>query len=155
MAKFRSLGEIQKYLEQNTAEVLAGSMELERVLADEMSQAVVDVVYAYYEPEEYERRMDEEGLSDTRNMEVTDWGIRDGQPFLIFENLTQGADSQSSVFITDMIEDGDKSMWNNPNGPWSDKREFVAETARRLKENPEGMLDALRKGLQQKGMKLK
>lgn len=155
MATFRSLAELQKYLENNVAETLARSMDVERVLSDEMSQAVVDVVYAAYSPTVYDRRMDEGGLSDTRNMEIVDWGVRDGKAFLVFENLTQGNDGQSSVYISDMIEQGIKNMWSNPDGAWSEPRGFVAETQRRLKENPHELIEAIKNGLRQKGMRIR
>lgn len=151
MAQFKSLAAIQTYLEQNVHLIMNRSAELERELANVMSQSVVDVVYGHYTPKSYERRGDNDGLSDTRNMEITSVSIESGKIKLIFENLTEGADSQYDVFITDMIEEGKSDMWNNQDGRWTDRREFVAETTRRLKENPVGMLNAIRSGLIAKG----
>lgn len=153
MAQFRNLTELQRYLEQNAMEILANSMDIERVLAEAMSQAVIDVVYAHYEPEVYERRMDEGGLSDIRNMSVVDFGITNKSAFLIFENLAEGNDNQAGKYITDMIEEGIESMWNNPDGAWSEPRPFVEETIRRLKENPQELVNAIKNEFRARGMK--
>lgn len=155
MPKFKSLVAIQAHLEKNVHLIMNRSAELERELANVMSQAVVDVVYGHYSPDVYERRGDNDGLSDVRNMSISSVSVENGKIKLIFENLTEGADSQYGVFITDMIESGDDEMWSNPAGKWADRREFVAETARRLKENPEGMLNAIRSGLISKGFYVK
>lgn len=132
-------------------EIISKDASIERILAEAMSQAVVDVVYAAYTPEQYDRRMDDSGLSDVRNMVVSDYGIRDGNVFLTFENLTEGVDNMKGKFIGDMIEYGIKDLWNNPNGEWSEPRPFSEETANRLRENPTELLNALRKSLQARG----
>lgn len=152
MAQFKNLTELQRYLEQNTMEILANSMDVERILANTMSQAVIDVVYTHYEPEVYERRMDDEGLSDIRNMSVVDWGITNKSAYLIFENLTEGNDSQAGKYITDMIENGIENMWNKT-GVWSEPRPFVEETIRRLKENPQELVEAIKNEFRARGMK--
>lgn len=152
MAQFRNLTELQRYLEQNTMEILANSMGIESVLASTMSQSIIDVVYAHYEPEVYERRMDEGGLSDIRNMSVVDWGITNKSAFLIFENLAEGNDNQAGRYITDMIEEEIESMWSKT-GAWSEPRPFVEETVRRLKENPQELVEAIKNEFRARGMK--
>lgn len=155
MAKFRNLSEIQKYLEANTAKMLANSMDIERILADTMYEKVWQYVYDAHDPKEYNRREEEGGLADIRNYAITDFGVRDGKAYLVFENLTQGNDNLRTVYLTDTIEEGIKSNWGNPDGVWSNPRPFVTETVRALRENPQELLDAIKKGFEQQGMKVK
>ena len=160
MPKFKTLDALQAYLEKNVHHVMNRSAELERVLSDEMSQAVWDVVYAgYISPPEvenpYERRMDDGGLSDVRNMEIVSVTVENGKIRLLFENTAQGNDSMSGKFISDTIIEGIKENWSNPNGSWTDPRDYVSETVRRLKENPEELANAIREGLIAKGMKIR
>lgn len=156
MAQFKNLTEIQKYLEQNAMEVLRGSMALERVLADEMSSAVMTEVYnAYPHPPTYERRGNAGGLADVRNMVISDVIIVGNSVKLIFENLTEGNDSMEGLYITDTIEEGIKASWDTPRSPYADARPFVAETTRRLKENPTGMINAIKSGLRERGMRIR
>lgn len=159
MATFKNLAEIQKYLEKNAAEVLRGSMALERVLADEMSSAVMTEVYnAYPHPPTYDRRGNAGGLADTRNMVISNVVVEGNSVRLSFENLTEGSDNMKDLYITDTIEEGIRANWDTPGAPgtpYSEPRPFVAETIRRLKENPMGMIIAIKSGLREKGMRVK
>jgi len=157
MAKkgFNNLDEIEAYLQKNVMEILSRDASIERILSETMSQAVIDVVYGSYAPTQYERRADESGLSDVRNMVISDWGVRDGKVFLIFENLTEGVDSMEGKFIGDMIEYGIKELWNNPAGEWSEPRPFSEETVNRLNADPSELLSALRTALEARGFTVK
>lgn len=153
--KFNNLDELELYLQKNVMQILSRDASIERILAETMSQAVVDVVYGAYEPTQYQRRGDEDGLSDQRNYFITDYGIRDGKVFLTFENLTEGADSMEGKFIGDMIEYGIKELWNNPVGEWSEPRPFAQETVDRLNANPTELLEALKTALMARGFTVK
>lgn len=156
MPKFKDLNSLEAYLQKNISQVLARSAEVERIMAEVMSQAVIDVVYAAYEPTQYDRRGDEDGLSDVRNMGITDFGINgNGDVFITFENLTEGADSMAGKYITDTIVEGRKDDWNNSNGVWSEPRDFISETARRLQANPSELINAFKSGLLAKGFNVK
>lgn len=148
---FNNLDELELYLQKNVMDILAKDASIERILAETMSQSVIDVVYGSYTPEQYERRMDEGGLSDIRNYVISDYGIKDGNVFLIFENLTEGSDSMKGKFIGDMIEYGIEDLWNNPNGEWSKPRPFSQETANRIKANPAELLSAIKTALTTRG----
>ncbi|HLG28297.1 MAG TPA: hypothetical protein VI423_10970 [Paenisporosarcina sp.] len=137
-------------------QILSKDASIERILAETMSQAVWDIVYAgYISPpnvkDPYERRGDESGLSDIRNYFITDFFVKDGKVSIIFENLTEGTDSMKGKFIGDMIEYGIKDLWNNSNGAWSEPRPFSQETADRLNANPTELLGALKTALQARG----
>ncbi|WP_144509978.1 hypothetical protein [Bacillus sp. FJAT-22090] len=156
MPKFKDLASLEAYLQKNAMQILSRSADVERVVAEVMSQAVIDVVYAAYSPTQYERRMDNDGLSDPRNVGIGDFGIKpDGSVFITFENLTEGEDSMQGKFITDTIVEGRKSDWNNPNGVWSEPRDFIGEASRRLRENPQELINAFKSGLLAKGFKVK
>lgn len=155
MPKFKDLNSLEAYLQKNIHQVMNRSAELERVLAETMSSSVFDVVYKAYEPQSYERRGDDGGLSDTRNMEIISVDVVNGGVQLVFENLTEGADSMSGKFITDTIVEGIKENWNHPGSPYSDPRDFVAETVRRLQANPTELVQAIKNGLTTKGFNVK
>lgn len=156
MAKksFNNLDELELYLQKNVMQILSKDASIERILAETMSQAVVDVVYAAYDPVDYERRMDDGGLSDVRNMFISDFGVKDGKVFLTFENLTEGADNLKGEFIGDLIEYGEgynDKHWQTPNSPYADARPFAEETANRINANPTELLNALKTALQARG----
>lgn len=156
MAQFKSLAEIQAYIQRNTHQVLRGSAQLERVLADTMSKAVVDTVYAVYDPKDYIRRENNYGLSDPRNMIVSDVLIEsNGQVRLIFENITEGNDTLVDDMLVDTIEEGIWDNWMAPNTPYADSRKFVEETANRIKQNPSEVINAIKAGLRDVGMRVK
>ena len=155
MPKFKDLKSLETYLQKNIQQVMNKSAELERALAETMSSAVFDVVYKSHEPEQYVRRGDEGGLSDTRNMEIVSVEVVNGGVQLVFENLTEGVDNLKGKFITDTIVEGIKENWNYAGSPYSDPRDFVAETAKRLRDNPTELAQALRNGLISKGFIVK
>ena len=155
MPKFKTFEALEQYLLKNFQQVLAKSKDVERIMAEAMSQAVLDVVYAYYLPKQYERRADEDGLSDVRNMGITNYGINeDGDAYIIFENLTEGNFTLEGKYTTDTIVEGIEENWDFT-GRWMDRRDFVSETAKRLRENPFPLLDAFKKALIAKGFNVK
>lgn len=157
MATFKSLTEIQRYLEQNAMEVLKGSMALERVLANTMSQSVIDVVYNAYPEGEASRRGEKDyGLADPRNGEISDVIIEsNGKVRLIFENIAEGEDTLKGEILIDTIEEGIKSNWNNPDGVWSEPRRAMEEASNRIRQNPSEVVNAIKQGLRERGMKVR
>lgn len=157
MAKksFNNLDQLEAYLQKNVMEILSRDASIERILAETMVASVNEVVYKAYEPTQYERRVDQDGLADPRNMVISDFFVRDGKVSIIFENLAEGVDNMKGKFIGDMIEYGIKELWNNPVGEWSEPRPFSEETANRLNANPTELLNALRIALQARGFQIK
>lgn len=153
MASFKNLKDLQKWLEPQLAEMLMNSMEVESVLQDAMAKAIVDEVYNKYHPEYYQRRGYDGGLADTRNMRITDISVINGSIKLTFENLTTGADNLQGEFIGDLIEYGNGhngKYWDSA-GEWSKPRPFSAEAARSLNDNPTYLIQAVKKGLRERG----
>lgn len=116
-----------------------------------MVDSVYTEVYDYYEPHAYDRRYEDGGLSDARNMVFTEHKL-DGKTFTSnFENLTVGSDSEvyghptdsmSGYFISELIEKGidfqhtspsnSENGWYDPDGKWADPRPFAKATAIKL-----------------------
>lgn len=152
MATFKNLKDIESYLQRNVHQVLKGSMELERVLANKMSEMVVRVVYDMYEPQEYERRGMNDGLSDPRNGIISDVIIEgNGRVRVIFENIASGADTLIDDMLVDTIEEGLKENWMSPNSPYADARPFMEETANSIRQNPSEVIGAIKSGLKSAG----
>lgn len=131
-------------------------MEIESILALEMSQAVYDAVYDAYEPEVYVNRRDrgEAGLSDVRNMEITNITLEGNSLRLVFENLTVGEDNHRGEYIGELIEygDGHRGMRWRVKGEWSNPRPFSALATERLK-NSSDLVNALKRGFKELGIK--
>lgn len=150
MPKFKNFDTMEAYLQKNITQILARNANIERIIAEAISQSVIDVVYAAYSPEYYERRMDDDGLSDVRNVVMSDFGFKDGRIFVAFENIAQGNDSMKGQFISETIENGIESNWRKA-GEWSEPRPFMKETAIRLNQNPTPLIEALKTALSAKG----
>lgn len=155
MATFKSLSDMQKYLEENVHTVLNTYTKIEDVLVDAMVESVWMHVYDAYEPSQYNRREDDGGLADPRNMEITSVTLENGRVKLIFENIAQGDDTLRNEFLTDTIEEGIKKNWYNSSGAWAEPRPFIAEMVQSLKNNPTELIEAVKSGLIEKGFKVK
>lgn len=142
-----------------------GDKKIETVLAKTMSQAVHDVVYRKYIPQEYKRRGNDGGLSDVRNMKITKVEVNNGKVRVLFENLTMGqshytpiyeqpVDSMYGQFITDTIEDGVSDNWYRQ-GKWSQARPFVQETIARIEANPTYLINAIKDSYRKLGFEVK
>lgn len=153
--KFKNLADLERYLQNTVANTVYENPRIKNVVAKEMSQAVVDVVYSAHEPEQYDRRMDEGGLSDERNVEITEVFPAFGSVYVKVENLTEGNDSMEGKFITDTIEKGYEVNWNNPNGVWSEPRPFIEETVERLQSNKGELKEAFKATLKDIGLDVK
>lgn len=168
MAKlqFASLEYLQRYLERgDIINSVFRDKKIQQALANEMSKAVHNVVYAKYIPQQYVRRGNSGGLSDTRNMHITKVEVRDGKVVILFENLTQGQttylpiyeqpiDSLHGQFITDTISDGIGDNWYIE-GRWSQSRPFIQETIRNIKANPQPLINAIKSSYKKIGFNIK
>lgn len=158
MKTFENLSEIQKYLEQNTQEVLRNSMQLESYLAQKMSEAVIEHVYNVYDPKSYDRRgSDRLGLADMRNMSITDVSIQNGRVKVTFENLTMGNDGLSQEYTGDLIEFGEGyngKHWGQT-GEWSKPRPFSAKMAEEIIANPGTLIRMIELELKNAGFKVR
>jgi len=169
--QFTSLEHLQRYLESNASKIL-NNTGIEDVLADFMSDAVKEVVYENYTPSQYIRREDDGGLSDVRNMHITNVEVKGGKVSILFENLTTGQtsflpiynhnlDSLHGKFISETIEKGIKDNWYRPDvtddygrRP-SDPRPFVEETIDMIRRNPQPLIEAIKRAYKKAGFQVR
>jgi len=166
MVQFKDLNQLQRYLERgDIINTIFRDKNIEKVLAKEMSKSVRDVVYARYTPKQYNRRGDDGGLSDMRNMHITKVEIVNGKVRILFENLTMGQthfspiyehdyDSMRGQFITDTIEDGISENWYRQ-GVWSNARPYVQKTIERIQANPTPLINAIKSAYRKIGFEVK
>lgn len=114
--------------------------EVADTVKDNMTEAVHTSVYDAYSPQYYNRRMNNGGLSDTHNMEVTE--IKNG---ISVHNATPLDNGRNDYNLDEII------VYGLGNQPF--ERDFYAETAERLQENQEHM-EALKQGLKKRGIEV-
>lgn len=165
--QFKNLNDLKRFVGEQSTNIL-NDKKLESILAKEMQKAVHMVVYRHYTPKFYERRKDNGGLSDTRNMKIVDVSVKGGNVVLLFENLTKGQthftpiyehslDSMHGEFITDLIEEGSGSgtgEWYRE-GAWSEARPFVQQTIENINRNPDKLVDAIKKAYRRVGFTIR
>lgn len=164
--QFKSLDHLQRFLEKNAPSIL-GSKEVEKILALTMRQSVYEVVYGHYVPVRYERLRDRGGLSDPRNMHITQVEVKDGVVRILFENLRASQthfqliyqnqhvyEKLHGKFIVDTIEEGIEADWYET-GKWSEARPFVADTVRRIKADPSYLINAIKSAYRKAGFHIK
>lgn len=141
-------------MENNVPQHLVNDRNVERVLKGAMSQAVYETVYGHYIPHEYKRRRGQGGLGDTRLMQITDAILKDGKFHIIFQNLAKGNDTLNGEYLAETIENGIKENWEKT-GVWSEPRPFIQDTYRKILENPQPLMDAVKKAFVKCGFKVK
>ena len=112
--------------------------EVADTVKDNMAEAVHTSVYDAYSPQYYNRRMNNGGLSDTHNMEVTE--IKNG---ISVHNAAPLDNGHNDYNLDEII------VYGLGNQPF--ERDFYAETAERLQENQEHT-EALKQGLKKRGI---
>lgn len=114
--------------------------EVADTVKDNMTEAVHTSVYDAYSPQYYNRRMNNGGLSDTQNMEVTE--IQNG---ISVHNATPLDNGRNDYSLDEII------VYGLGNQPF--ERDFYAETADKLQENQEHT-EALKQGLKKRGIEV-
>jgi hypothetical protein len=159
---FNSIKDLEKYLNKQMADVLQN--EVAEKVKDVEQESIDRTVYGGYQPTSpdsepwvYERRRDDGGLRDRRNMEETVVHTSNGVELSI-ENTTTGSDDDFE--IADLVEYGDgangkeysfKSNRDNTAYQYLRGRPFTKETVEELERTGEHV-DEMRKGLRRKGL---
>ena len=152
MPTFITEAEIIKYAQSLIKQSQTNkNSNVRKVVGEANTHAVETQVYSKYDPRDYDRRGRNGGLADERNIEVTSVQSSGNTTQVILENLTEGNDSMRGKQISDGIEQGDKSMWYNPNGAWSDPRPYVDFMAEQLRNGTE-LTEALKRDLKNIGL---
>lgn len=148
---FKSIEELEKYIEQQATEILAteGLKEVRKT----MQKNVETEVYSKYtpnngEPYRYERRKTNGGLQDEQNIVVTN-KRSDG---VDIENITTGT---RGYRLDEVIESGKGYEYtynrDGANPPYTKPRRFVNKTYEDLRDS-DAIADVLEKGLKNKGI---
>lgn len=136
---FKNLNSLCRHIEKQIQDTMVN--EVADTVKDNMAEAVQTSVYDAYSPQYYKRRMNNGGLSDTQNMEVTE--IQNGISVHDAAPLDNGRNDYS---LDDIIVN--RGVLGYPHG-----RDFYAETAERLSENQEHT-EALKQGLKKRGIEV-
>ncbi len=114
--------------------------EVADAVTENMAEAIQTSVYDAYSPQYYNRRMNNGGLSDTHNMEVSE--IQNG---ISVHNAAPLDNGRNDYNLNEII------VYGLGNQPF--ERDFYAETAERLQENQEHT-EALKQGLKKRGIEV-
>lgn len=135
---FKNLNSLCRHIEKQIQDTMVN--EVADTVKDNMTEAVHTSVYDAYSPQYYNRRMNNGGLSDTHNMEVTE--IQNG---ISVHNAAPLDNGRNDYNLDEII------VYGLGNQPF--ERDFYAETAERLQENQEHM-EALKQGLKKRGIEV-
>ncbi len=135
---FKNIKTLFKHIEEQIQDTMTN--EVADTVKDNMAEAIQTSVYDAYSPEYYKRRMNNGGLSDTQNMEVTE--IQNGISVHNAASLDNGCNDYN---LDEII------VYGLGNQPF--ERDFYAETAERLQENQEHT-EALKQGLKKRGIEV-
>lgn len=164
--KFNNLKDIQKYVEEISPAYLTGD-DVGKVLRKTMRITVRETVYDYYRPKKYQRRRRSGGLSDINHMQWTHMSVSNHTVRLLFENLTPAqnhqipiygyyVDSLNGYYISDVIETGGEiEDWYRYGGKWSHPRPFVANTIKKIKQNPKELVNGVKLAYKRAGFDVK
>lgn len=135
---FKNLNSLCRHIEKQIQDTMVN--EVADTVKDNMTEAVHTSVYDAYSPQYYNRRMNNGGLSDTHNMEVTE--IKNG---ISVHNAAPLDNGRNDYNLDEII------VYGLGNQPF--ERDFYAETAERLSENQEHT-EALKQGLKKRGIEV-
>lgn len=135
---FKNLNSLCRHIEKQIQDTMVN--EVADTVKDNMTEAVHTSVYDAYSPEYYNRRMNNGGLSDTQNMEVTK--IQNG---ISVHNATPLDNGRNDYSLDDII------VYGLGNQPF--ERDFYTETADKLQENQKHT-EVLKQGLKKRGIEV-
>ena len=137
MPTFKDLNSLFKHIETKIQDTMTD--EVAETVKENMAESIQETVYDAYTPEYYTRRMQNGGLIDKDNMDVTEIpngiSVRDVAP------LDNG---NNQYALDEMVVEGMGWM------PF--KRDFYTDTEDKLSANQEH-ITALKKGLNKRGIK--
>lgn len=133
---FKNINPLLKHIEKQVQDTMTN--EVADTVKDNMAEAVQTSVYDVYSPQYYNRRMNNGGLSDVHNMEVSE--IQNGIAVHDAAPLDNG---RKDYNLDDIIVNG---LGNQPF-----ERDFYSETVERLQKNQEHT-EALKQGLKKRGI---
>ncbi len=137
---FNNLNDLFKKIENDIQDTMRN--EVADTVKANMAEAIQTSVYSVYSPEYYNRRMNNGGLSDTHNMEVTE--IQNG---VSVHNAAPLDNGRNDYDFDDIIVN--RGVLGYPHG-----RDFYSETVEELSDNKEHM-QVLKDGMKKRGYSCK
>lgn len=133
--QYSDLKSMEKALTQQILKDTGKNDKLQKVVAKEVSDKAQTEVYDKFTPYYYQRRGKRGGLADPENVERTFIGMSGNKIKLVYENTTEGVDTLQEQSLTDVIEEGQREAWSNPEGVWSLPRPFIEPAIQELKDS--------------------
>ena len=146
MPTFSSLKEMEKYIQDEINKSLKN--DVAPVVKEVMSAEVQNTVYSVYEPKRYERRYDNYGLGDTRNMEFPK--VENGK-LEVSNNTPFKGKNYSGKSLTEVVVTGEGYTYDYPY-EYNQPRDFIEATREDLIQT-QAHTKALVNGLKKSGIK--
>lgn len=153
--QFKSIKEMQSFIEKVIPTRILTDRKVENVLRSNLSKSIINTVYKEYQPKVYERRGKVGGLADESLMQIVDAFVDGGKFKVIFQSIAQGNDTLSGQLLSETIIDGIKDNWNNPNGEWSEPRDFIEDMYSEITANPKPLIKAVKQAFIDTGFKVR
>lgn len=135
---FKNINALFKHIEEQVQDTMTN--EVADAVTENMAEAIQTSVYDAYSPQYYKRRMQNGGLIDRNNMDVTE--IPNGIAVHDAASLDNGRNDYN---LDEII------VYGLGNQPF--ERDFYAETTERLQENQEHT-ETLKQGLKKRGIEV-
>lgn len=153
--QFKNLNQLAKFIKDTVPSKILSEKKVENLLRNELRKSIIDVVYNAYEPEKYDRRKSDGGLADPRLMQIVD-ALVDGDTFkIVFQSIAEGNDTLKGEYLSETIIEGIKENWENPNGEWSEPRDFISAMYANIKSNPKPLIRAVKQAFIKCGFKVR
>jgi len=120
--------------------------EVKDVVVSKLKEHMQKDVYATYTPHEYQRRMDDGGLIDPKNIEHTvNENMLRVYPTAPIEGprIPGYEPAPGKTNLAKIIERGARNPWNRKSYRWTKPRPFVKNTQEELRKNPRPIVEAL------------
>lgn len=153
--QFKNIKEMQSFIEKVIPTNILTAKKVENVLRSNLSKSIKEVVYNEYQPTKYERRGNVGGLADESLMQIVDAFVDGGKFKIIFQSIVQGNDTLSGQLLSETIIDGIKDNWGNPNGEWSEPRDFIEDMYNQITSNPKPLIKAVKQAFIDTGFKVR
>ena len=137
MPTFKEINSLFKHIETKIQDTMVD--EVAETVKENMAESIQEKVYDAYDPQHYTRRMQNGGLIDKNNMEVTE--IPDG---ISVRDVAPLDNKRTDYALDEIVVEGMGYM------PWA--RDFYFDTADKLSANHEHVT-ALKQGLNKRGIK--
>lgn len=157
MPSFKTVDELIASINSNVVNYMKSeNSELQEEISFLMKEAVEFAVYDVFEPQVYERRGEDGGLSDPENLRLVGAkNLSHRVTSLVFENMTKGnISAYYQEHIANTIINGIKSHWERQ-GAWSEPRDFVSKLTELVNQRKPEINNAIKKDLRKMGYQVR